>query len=119
MTLLSALHEVMHSLRMAGILSKFFNYRPPRWKNAERVDLSIHQSAHECTYHQDGAGGGVSRRERQREGGPPCMFATQWGFLSAELSEFCCISSGVGDMNIHEVILSLVKASCCSTEGSG
>lgn len=45
-----------------------------------------------------------------------CVFA-QWGFLGADLSEFCCVSSSVGSMNIHEVLLSLVKASCCSTEG--
>ena len=43
-----------------------------------------------------------------------CVFA-RWGFLGADLSKFCCVSSSVGDMNIHEVLLSLVKASCCCT----
>lgn len=45
-----------------------------------------------------------------------CVFA-QWGFLGADLSEFCCVSSSVGNVNIHEALLSLVKASCCSAEG--
>lgn len=44
-----------------------------------------------------------------------CVFA-QWGFLGADLSEFCCVSSSVGNMNIHEALLSLVKASCRSAE---
>lgn len=43
-----------------------------------------------------------------------CVSA-QWGFLGADLSEFCCVSSSAGNMNIHEVLLSLVKASCRST----
>lgn len=119
MTLLSAL-QVMHSLRMACILSKFFNYRPPRWKNVEHVGPSIHQSAHVnmnahiFSTRMGQTGGSAGVKDKEREAHHACL-----PFLSAELSEFCCVSSSVCDMNIHEVILSLVKASCCSTEGSG
>lgn len=73
--------------------------------------------------------GGMSRRRwrsRERECSTThayctarvylCVFA-QWGFLSADLSEFCCVSSRVGNMNIHEVLLSLLKALCCSLGG--
>lgn len=71
--------------------------------------------------------GGMSEKDRKIESSTTtthayctarvylCVFA-QWGFLGADLSEFCCVSSSVGNMNIHEALLSLVKASCRSAE---
>lgn len=78
MTLLSAL-QVMHSLRMACILSKFFNYRPPRWKNIEHVGPSIHQSAHVnmnahiFSTRMGQAGGSAGVKDKEREAHHACL----------------------------------------------
>ena len=60
------------------------------------------------------------RREKQQHAcirSAPVCYLARWGFLCADLSEFCCISSTVDGMHIHEACLSWVKAPCGCAQG--
>lgn len=102
---------------------------PVNMKARRRAEFERAVSTFGCVWvggmlEQDGEREG----EREREPRDACMLYstarvnlsafTQRGFLCADLSEFCCVSSSAGNLNIHEEFLFLVKASCGSTEAS-
>lgn len=47
-----------------------------------------------------------------------CVFLHNGDFSALISAKICCVSASVGNMNIHAVLLSLVKALCCSRKAT-
>lgn len=123
--------QISFTDRCCNITELWDMLRDPLWWEREDVDLGIHQpdwvNMKACRWiwvcvcvhlrHLDERGWAGCQRNTEGENtirhNGLCVFR-QWGFLCADLREFCCVSSSVGNMNINADLLSLVKALCCS-----